>query len=751
MGESVVNLNASKQLDLERDDPPSEPVLKVALPVPLPGLFDYWPPEGIHPKILRPGLRIEVPFGRQRKIGLIIAVSATADLAPERLRKAYDLLDESPILGPQDLALLQWSSRYYHHPLGEVVGATLSHWLHRHPGVATAPEVLVRTEAAPAPAENLRAPKQEALRALLRTTPLGLRQDQLIRLGLRTQAQALVLRGEARWQADVAPTTWNETPVPPPHPLTPDQSKALETLQLRLNAFSVSVLFGITGSGKTEVYLRLTQWVLDQGQQVLILVPEINLTPQLEARFRARLAAPIQVLHSGLSDRQRAKAWHSFRRGEAAVLLGTRSATFVPAKQLGLLILDEEHDASFKQQEGFRFSARDVAIVRGRLINRPVLLGSATPSLETYHNMERGRYHRLNLSTRTGSARLPSLELVDLRGLWLDEGLSPRLIEAMRQTLQRQEQILLFVNRRGYAPVLSCHRCGWLAHCPDCDSRQVSHRQELKLKCHHCGREESLPTLCPACGGSDLLALGLGTERVELALERLFPEVPVDRFDRDTTRSRGALAQRLERVLEGRTRILIGTQMLAKGHDFPEVTLVGILDVDGGLFASDFRAGERLSQLVLQVAGRAGRAGRPGRVLLQTRHPGHPLLQGLVAGDYDRVLQTLLQERLQLGLPPHNHQALIRADALSAPEASRFLDERVVRPLGRTVPGVQILGPVPALMSRRNNRHRWQCLLQADQREALHAALAQVLARLRTPAPPRGIRWSLDVDPNDFS
>lgn len=726
-------------------------ILKVALPVPIATLFDYLPPDTAGDQVIRPGLRVEVPFGRQRKVGLILALAAHAECPSAQLRKALSLLDAEPLMSAADLALLRWSSHYYHHAIGEVAAAGLGLWLHRYDSATPRQEVLIALAADSPLTEGTRtAPRQQQLWSCLLDSPGGLKREDLTRLGLGAQAKALIAKGRAAWTPlQETRRSGPEEPCAEGPALTSPQARALDLLRQRLDQFHVSLLFGITGSGKTEVYLRLAAQVIASGRQVLVLVPEINLTPQLEARFRQRLPCPVEVLHSSLPDRQRAEAWHRFRRGDAAVLLGTRSATFVPARRLGLIILDEEHDASFKQQEGFRFSARDVAIVRGRLLECPVILGSATPSLESFYNAQRQRYSRIDLPTRAGGARPPTLDVIDIRGLWLDEGLSPRLIEAIADTLDRQEQVLLFLNRRGYAPTLTCHQCGWLASCPDCACRLVSHKQEGRLKCHHCGRDEPLPPSCPACGKADLVALGLGTERVEIALGRRFSGVTVARIDRDSIRGRAALDAAIEKIRDGRTQILIGTQMLAKGHDFPNVTLVGILDVDGGLFASDFRAGERLAQTVLQVAGRAGRATRPGRVLLQTRHPDHPLLDCLLRADYPAFLEMTLNEREALDLPPFSYQALIRADSLRSEDAHSWLTQKVRWLAAHQTDGVQILGPVPAPLPRRSNRYRWQCLVQARQRSPLHHLLSRLDAALHKEGGTK-VRWSIDVDPCDL-
>ncbi len=437
------------------------------------------------------------------------------------------------------------------------------------------------------------------------------------------------------------------------------------------------------------------------------------------------------------------------QRGESAILLGTRSAVFTPARALGLIILDEEHDTSFKQQDGFRFSARDVAVMRAHFARVPVLLGSATPSLESLHNVQQGRYALLTLPLRAGNAAEPHFQVLDIRAQRLNEGLSAQLAGRITATLERGEQALLFVNRRGYAPTLICHECGWVAPCRHCDSHLVIHAQERRLRCHHCGLEQPLPQVCPDCGKEGLQPLGLGTERVEAVLNELFPAARVARIDRDSTRRKGSLQRLLKEIHDGHVNILIGTQMLAKGHHFPGVTLVGILDVDAGLYSTDFRAGERTAQLIIQVAGRAGREEKPGTVILQTRHPGHPLLKALVQKGYPEFARACLLVRQTAGLPPYAHQALWRAEAPDNLVAQQFL-MAIAGLAGRTTTAVQVLGPVPAPLARRGNRYRWQLLLQSERRGSLHALIDHLLAGMPAIALARKVRWSIDVDPVDL-
>jgi len=622
-------------------------------------------------------------------------------------------------------------------------------------GKAATGRTLRRLKATPYETAKLpavRSVRQKALLSLLDQHPAGITPDDIRQEQLVAAARALVDKGLATWveQSEQPTVVAASEPKGPRPPLNPAQQKAHHQLTAALGSFSVNLLYGVTGSGKTEIYLRLVEDVLSLEKQSLVLLPEINLTPQLEGRFRQRLATDIRILHSNLNETERLDAWMAFQTGRCRVLLGTRSALFTPAPSLGLIILDEEHDASFKQQEGFRFSAREAAIMRGHLEGIPIVLGSATPAMETLANVARGKFRQLDLPERAGGSKAPTFQIIDIRAEFLEEGLSERLIAAIRETLARKEQVLLFVNRRGFAPVQTCHACGWVATCRHCDTRLVTHQSEAILRCHHCGFQEAIPRKCPGCSGDQLILLGLGTERIEDALSRLFPTHRLTRIDRDTTRRKGQLETHLESIHSGETDILIGTQMLAKGHHFPDVTLVGILDVDGGLFSSDFRASERTAQLIMQVAGRAGRADRPGRVLLQTRHPGHPLIDALIHRGYPAFSLDCLKERELLALPPFSHQALIRADASRKDTVREFLEGLSSTLSPTTFPKVMVLGPVPSPMERRGNRYRWQVLLQSPQRSALHQALDSLRQHLKDDPKRWSVRWSIDVDPIDL-
>ncbi|MDX1656424.1 MAG: primosomal protein N', partial [Candidatus Competibacteraceae bacterium] len=571
-------------------------ILRVAVPSPLRRCFDYLPPPGVG--MLRPGIRLRVPFGHTRQVGVLLELPEDSPLAEADLRPALEVLDPAPLLPEELLELARWAIGYYHHPPGEVLATLLPVLLRQgHPASPARCSWWRATGAGlTALAEGSaldRAPRQRELLTILAAAPQGLAAEVLSRDHPSSGAPLRAL-GDRGWvervEQEVAPL--QPPPLtPPPRSLTlnPAQSAAVAAVSGHLEAFQPFLLNGVTGSGKTEVYLSLVEQVLQQGRQALLLVPEIGLTPQLLERVRSRLAVPLAVMHSGLSDRERLSAWLAARDGRTPVVIGTRSAVFAPLPDLGLIVVDEEHDGSFKQQEGFRYHARDLAVVRARRLNIPVVLGSATPSLESLYNVRRGRYRELSLPARVGTALQPTPELIDLRRQQLQEGLSQLLLERINEHLARGEQVLLFLNRRGFAPTLICHECGWLGNCRHCDARLTLHRGRRRLICHHCGYQQPLRAACPQCGSVDLRALGAGTERLEAILKRAFPGERIARIDRDSTRRKGSLDSLLDQIHRGQRRILLGTQMLAKGHHFPEVTLVGIVAADQGLFGSDFR------------------------------------------------------------------------------------------------------------------------------------------------------------------
>jgi primosomal protein N' (replication factor Y) len=724
------------------------PVLRVALPVPLPRLFDYLPPTGCDAGTVAVGQRLRVPFGSREVCGIVIG-HGHAEPGVE-LRQALALPDPDPLLEGELLASLQWLAGYLHAPLGEVLATALPAALRRgEPAADTAAYGWVLTEAGRTALPAMRSGKPKALATLL----IHVRAEDWLddempgwRASLRgLRERGLVERSEMK-VGSVSPFQ-RKGDSDPTFFLNDEQRVAADAIRAA-DGFAAFLLDGVTGSGKTEVYLDAIADCLARGRQALVLVPEIGLTPQALARFRKRLGVPVHALHSGLNDNERARVWLAAARGQARVIVGTRSAVFVPLPEAGIVIVDEEHDGSYKQFDGIRYHARDVAIVRARALGVPAVLGSATPSLESLHNAQSGRYAHLRLRHRAGNAKAPHVRVLDVRKRPLHAGLGEDALLAIRGALDAGGQVLVFRNRRGYAPVLLCHDCGWSAHCPRCSTPDkptpmTVHAHGRRLQCHHCGYRKPSPLACPDCASLGLQPQGNGTERIEAELQARFDDVPVLRIDRGSTGHRDALQQHFDDLGE-KPGILVGTQMLAKGHDLPNLTLVVVVGIDEGLFSADFRSSEKLAQLLVQVAGRAGRADKPGTVLLQTHHPDHPLLQVLVHGGYHAFAEGELGLRQAAGFPPFAHLALLRAEAKHADPPMQFL--HVAKAVLRDMP-VDASGPLPAPMPRRAGYQRAQLILSATQRRDLHVALEAMLPVLHAAPDARKVRWSLDVDP----
>ena len=661
-------------------------ILRVALDVPVTKLFDYLIGDATPADT---GDRVVVPFGARQRVGVVVEIADASAVASTKLKPVERVLEGAPRLTADWLELMRFLSSYYQRPFGETVTAAL---------------------------------------------PVRLRSLKPLPKRRKSAAEAAL---------DAA------HPFVSGHDLNPAQAEATARIGAALGSFRPFLLHGITGSGKTEVYLRLIAQVLSKGMQALVLVPEIGLTPQLEARFRQAFPATrIAVLHSALEDSARTHAWLDAARGDAPIILGTRLAVLTPLPRLGIVVVDEEHDASFKQQEGLRYSGRDAAVLRAKLAGCPVVLGTATPSLETWFNCRAGRYELLSLPERAvPGARLPTVRTVDLRIESTEHGLAKPVLDAIRARLARGEQSLVFINRRGYAPVLSCEACGWAAGCTRCSARLVLHATDQKLHCHHCGAQEKVPRECPACGNVDLRPLGRGTQRVEETLAALFPAARILRIDRDSTRKRAELARTLEGIGRGEGDILVGTQLLAKGHDFPNLTLVCVLNADSALLSTDYRSAERLFATLAQVGGRSGRREQSGEVLVQTRFPGHPMFQALMHHDYAGFAESQLAERESAGFPPFVHEAALRAEALKLASAMTFL--RAAARLIEVPGSVQVYDPVPHLITRRAGVERAQLLLQSRSRPALQDFLRLWSAALPA-STSSGVRWHLDVDPIEF-
>lgn len=727
-------------------------VIKVALPVPLAKSFDYRPLDGILPEV---GSRVLVSFGRRQLVGIVIGYEQVSEFSDQQLKPLLDILDKTAIF-PQSLWwLLRWSARYYHHPIGEVLFHALPARLRQ--GEPAQPPINHHwqlTELGQAVDDTkVRGGKQQLALRLLRQQPLNTSQMKAQDLS-PTTLQALQKKGWCEEQ--VVPNTpidWRSRLKLNPHPLrlTAEQATAVGAIRSLDQSFAPWLLAGITGSGKTEVYLAVIENILTAGKQALVLVPEIGLTPQTIARFRERFNVPVDVLHSGLNDSQRLQVWLRAKQGESAIVIGTRSALFTPLARPGIIIIDEEHDGSYKQQEGWRYHARDLAVLRASKEQIPIILGSATPSLETLQNVYSGKYRQLILSQRAGNARPAKQQLLDIKSVRLQAGLAPALIHKIRQHLQADNQVLLFLNRRGYSPALLCHDCGWLAECTRCEHYYTYHQHQRALRCHHCDSQRPIPYQCPQCGSTHLMPAGIGTEQLEEQLHSIFPSTPISRIDRDTTRRKGMLEQHLDTIHRGGARLLVGTQMLAKGHHFPDVTLVALLDVDGALFSADFRATERFAQLYVQVAGRAGRASKAGEVILQTHHPEHPLLEVLLSQGYFAFAKQALALRRQLTLPPYSTHALLRAEDKNSQQADDFL--RQLRNIFITSPLANnqfwMMGPIPAIQAKRNGRWRWQLLLQHPSRQQLQKLIQVSLPLIEQLPLSKKVKWTIDIDPTE--
>lgn len=737
--------------------------LQVALPVPLPQAFDYAPPAGHVPAPDDIGRRLRVPFGPRELIGIVIGIAPVE--APSPLREALGFIDAGPLLQGELWSSLHWLARYLHAPLGEVLATALPAALRRGEPLPETRRHGWRLEEAghtALPAMRTGAPKRMAewLQARADSAASEAELD-IEQPGWRTPMRTLAARARVsriEWDAPATASAPSDLRI-----LNPEQQVAADAVK-SATGFAAFLLDGVTGSGKTEVYLDAIADCLSRGKQALVLVPEIGLTPQMLMRFQRRLGVPVHALHSGLGDGQRAQVWMEAARGQARVIVGTRSAVFVPLPEAGLVVVDEEHDASYKQFDGIRYHARDFALVRAKALGVPIVLGSATPSLESLHNAHSGRYVHLRLQQRAGNAQPPQVRVVDVRKRPLEGGLSGEMIAGIEQALAAGGQVLVFRNRRGYAPALLCHDCGWSAHCPRCStperpSAMTVHAQGRRLHCHHCGHRRAAPLACPDCASLALQPQGNGTERIEEMLAARFGDHPVIRIDRGSTQGRDALQKHFDE-LGTRPGILIGTQMLAKGHDLPNLTLVAVVGIDEGLHSSDFRSHEKLAQLLVQVAGRAGRADKPGQVLLQTHHPEHPLLQTLIHGGYHAFADAELGEREAAMFPPFAHLAILRAEAKHADPPMQFLQaaKALLQEVASDAPlpfhggesALATSGPLPAPHPRRAGYQRAQLVISSPHRAGLHRALDAVMPKLHALPEARKVRWSLDVDPVDL-
>lgn len=724
------------------------PVIRVAVPVPLPQLFDYLAGDATASDI---GRCVRIPFGQGEKNGLIVALPETAGVVPERLKSVIYIQRDVPPLPPDWMELVEFAACYYHAPLGEVAALALPPGLRRAEAVSAHdpdPALLLTDQGRAALVARRRNSRALALvRELAARIEPGrpLRRSAICQFAAGSAVADALARG---WLAVSQADTLAHSQAAALPALTAEQADALAIFRAAPAGFKAWLLAGVTGSGKTEIYLRLAADALAAGGQVLMLVPEIALTPQLEERVRARFpAARIISLHSELAAGARARGFVQALDGLPHIVLGTRLAVFAPLPRLKLILVDEEHDASYKQQEGIRYSARDLAVWRARQRNVPVMLGSATPSLESWKHALDGHYRLLRLPVRALASALPAVRMIDTRRVRLDEGISPLLREAIAARLERGEQCLIFINRRGYAPVLACPSCGWVSQCPHCSANRVVHLVDRQLRCHHCGASSPVPHACPVCGNQDILPFGRGTQRIEARLAELFPAAKVLRIDRDAARTPARREALFASIAAGEADILVGTQMMAKGHDFPKLTLVGVLGADASLHAADFRAPERLFQQLMQVGGRAGRAQLPGEVLVQTEYPAHPLYRCLIRNDFDAFARMELDQRFAASFPPFSRQTVLRADAPELSAALDFLRRAKEEAIPLAAAQIRLFDPVPMRMTRLARRERAQLLVESDQRPALQDFLARWLARLRDLPAPRELRWQIDVDP----
>ena len=731
-------------------------IVRVAVLSPLRRTFDYLVTDEFAAAPPQRGCRVSVPFGKREVIGLVIEQTYKSDFALEKLKPVLAIIDAEPLLPESLFKLFIWAANYYHHPIGDALfnalpvmlrmGRSLplprvtKFWRVTELGLEQGQEIL----------SGARMHKQRALLDELLEMPLT-PQGQVLKFYTRATLKRIEEKGIAELVC-IGPQAvdLDNLLLEQPLKLNPSQQEAMDLIDC--HGFNTWLIDGVTGSGKTEIYLQCIEKIIRYGRQALVLIPEISLTPQTEKRFRDRFNVQVAMLHSGLTDQERLESWAQAATADAAIILGTRSAVFTPLKNPGIIIIDEEHDQSYKQQDGFRYSARDLAVIRAKQENIPIILGSATPSLETLHNCDKKRYQHLILNTRAGDAKPPTWSMVDLKTEQVESGVAASTLNAIREAIHNKQQVLVFLNRRGFAPAILCHYCGFCAECPNCDARLTVHRRHQRLLCHHCNYKRGLLHWCPSCRGDRMVAAGDGTERSEAWLQECFPDTPVLRVDRDTTRKKNAMQAMYDTVDSGAPCILVGTQMLAKGHHFANITLVAVLDADSGLFSPDFRSHERLGQLLTQVAGRSGRGQLAGRVILQSHQPDHPLLEVLTQQSYSDYSKLLRKQRKQAELPPFKQLVLIRADAAHAQNAEAFLQSarqcaEAIFPSGEKV---DYLGPLPALMERRNSRHRYVLQVSGGRRSDLNFLLSQLVFDLEKLPMARQVRWGVDVDPQEL-
>ena len=733
-------------------------IFRIAVHSPVRCLFDYLPPITNYPAKFSPGQRVRIPFGKKNvmRVGLIIDLVENTTVPRHKLKAVLELLDLHPVLTAEQLQLIKWACRYYHHPIGEVAFSAMPVLLRMGKPAQIKQENYWRlTKHGSTMHEDqlVRAKKQLAILQFIKQYPNGVSQKNIYKQFGSSQP---MLKGLVDKQyimriemPDLAPQP--EVQSLPSLQLNTHQQNAVDVISDCLTRYQVFLLDGITGSGKTEVYMRVIRKVLDSGKKALVMTPEIGLTPQLIKLFATRFQEEVVVLHSNISNSAHLSGWLKTATAKPMIILGTRSAVWAPMENLGVIIVDEEHDLSYKQHEGLRYSAKDMSLIRARDKQIPVILGSATPALESIKNMQDGRYQELRLPHRASHTNLPNVHICDVRGMTMHGVVSEYLAQHIGQQLQQGNQILLFLNRRGYAPVMLCHGCGFIFQCSRCSVHLIFHKLKQQLICHHCNKIQLPPKKCPECGTAKIIQLGYGTERLGETIATLFPNVRIARIDRDTTQRKGRMQKILEDINSGDADILIGTQMLAKGHHFPAVTLVGIIDADRSLFSADYLASERMAQMFVQVSGRAGRGDIAGAVIAQTYYPSHPYWRKLAQHDYRELSKLLLAERFQANLPPFSFQVLIRAESQQLQHAKKFLvnAKKALQTLAQE--GLEVYGPIPSLLEKRAAYYRWQLIIQAQSRAIIMRCMQPLVSILDALPASRKVRWSVDVDPKDMA
>lgn len=730
--------------------------VQVAIPVPMRQLFTYSIPDNMQYEEIRLGERVAVSFGARQVIAVVVSVSNECDINEKKIKPISKRLNDTFHMSNSIVSFLKLCANYYHHPIGDVFQQALPKLLRQVKKIEITPPMVWHSESTTDETQiklvkvESKALKQFSLYQLI-DKHQGISWAEIRTLGY-SKAQLNALKAKAlitERKQEPLEFIWHESSLSQENKqvLTTEQALAVAAINQSIEKFSCHLIDGVTGSGKTEVYLQAMEKVLANNQQVLVIVPEIGLTPQTLLRFEQRFSVPICLHHSNLNDGERLDTWLNAQQNCAAIIIGTRSAIFSPLHKLGMIIVDEEHDSSLKQQDSFRYHGRDIAILRARQLDIPIVLGSATPSFESLQNSLSGKYQYHQLTKRAGNSKKAKIALIDIAKQQMEFGLSGSLKHEIQQTLARGEQVLVFLNRRGYAPAINCQECHWLCDCQRCNKPYTFHQKQQLLICHHCGSQKRIPKQCPSCGSVRISPIGQGTEQLELRISELFPDVSVVRVDRDSTRKKGELTKLLQEITEKKHQLLIGTQMLAKGHHFPDVTLVAVLDGDGALFSFDFRASEQMAQLLIQVAGRAGRASKPGKVLVQTSYPDHPLLQDLVQNGYQHFAKQALIERKQAKLPPFSFQALIRAEANYPNYPEKFLRSIAEQ----TLLNCEFAGPVPAAMEKKAGKFRFHLILQSKSRKELHIAILQLLTTIPNNEFHHKVRWSLDIDPIDLN